>query len=493
MVIQDTRRDLVIYLERLDECKLSGLQKCWGYQYVVLPKLKWPLAIYDIPFSTVALWEQTTNKYLRKWLGVGHTLSRACLFSSDSSVSLPLDSLLDTWKVEKCRLQQSYDTSKDSLIQAVRPAVASGRVWSASDTIIAATRDLECEAIRGVLPPHFRAGIGHGDWKKPWQKMSDKERQRGVMARVKENLAQEREATLGMLELQSRWAVWREEVLKYDLSWHALFNMGDSLVGFMLSAVYGTLITPSLASKWDENEDGKCKLCEDALGSLKHILSGCIVALHQGRYTWRHNKVLRQISQQVIFHCENRVNNPRRPLAQKSPVGNINFVAAGTRPQVAEGAKPKNVGFGILSEARDWRVICDLGGQLSFPSEIAKTRLRPDLIIYSSSLRRVVWWELTCPSEERISEAHELKLDRYSALKAECEDNGWSCFSQAIEVGARGMVAESLSKAARLIGLRGRALKKLVTDAGKEAAHCSRWIYLLSGKKEWEYQEVRVE
>ena len=351
-------------------------------------------------------------------------------------------------------------------------------------------RDLKCEAVRGVVPPYFRAGIGHGEWKIPWEKMSEKERQREVMARVKENIEQESEVALGSLELQSRWATWREEVLKYDLSWHALFNMGDSLVGFMLSAVYGTLITPSLASKWDESEDGKCKLCDDALGSLKHILSGCRVALHQGRYTWRHNKVLRQISQQVMFHCENRVNNPRRPIEKKTPLGSINFVVAGSRPKVVEEER-KRGDFGILSEAKDWRVISDLEGQLSFPAEIAKTRLRPDLIIYSTSLKRVVWWELTCPSEERISESHELKLDRYSALKVECEGNGWSCFNLAVEVGARGMVAESLSKAARLVGMRRRVLKKLVRDAGKEAAHCSRWIYLLSGRKEWEYQEVK--
>ena len=68
---------------------------------MVLPKMKWPLSIYEIPFSTVALWEQKTNKYLRKWLGVGHTLSRICLFSKESGVALPVDSLQNTWKVAK--------------------------------------------------------------------------------------------------------------------------------------------------------------------------------------------------------------------------------------------------------------------------------------------------------------------------------------------------------------------------------------------------------
>ena len=33
------------------------------------------------------------------------------------------------------------------------------------------------------------------------------------------------------------------------------------MVGFLLRAVYGTLVTPSLAVKWDEAEDGMCRLC----------------------------------------------------------------------------------------------------------------------------------------------------------------------------------------------------------------------------------------
>ena len=52
------------------------------------------------------------------------------------------------------------------------------------------------------------------------------------------------------------------------------------------------------------------------------------------------------------------------------------------------------------------------------------------------------------------------------------------------------MVAESLSEVARKIGMKRRVLKKLVRDVGREAAHCSRWIYLMSGKKEWEYRGV---
>ena len=448
--------------------------------------MKWPLAIYDILWSTVHLWEQKTNKYLRKWLGVGHTLSRVCLFSKESSVPLPIDSLQDTWKREKCRLLQSYNTSKDKLIQAVRPTVKSGSKWKVEKELDAAERDLVCESVRGMVQPRFRAGIRFGQWNKPWEKMTEKEKQSAVMGRVKENIDQEKMVEGGSLELEYRWTTWREDVLAMDLSWHNLFNMGDSMIGFILSAVYGTLITPSLASKWDKDEDGNCKLCKTKVGSVKHILSGCKEALRQGRYRWRHDKVLKQIYDQVQFHCEKRVNNPKRPIRKGI---DINFVPAGEQDQSIK-SKVKQGSFGVLNEAKDWKVLADLECQLKFPSEIVETRLRPDLLIYSSSLRRVVWWELTCPSEERISKSHEFKLDKYCSLKIKCEENGWSCYNFAVEVGARGLVAESFTKAATMVGIRGRARKKLVRDVGREAAHCSRWIYLLSRKSEWENRTV---
>ncbi len=50
-----------------------------------------------------------------------------------------------------------------------------------------------------------------------------------------------------------------------------------------------------------------------------------------------------------------------------------------------------------------------------------QTQLMPDLIMYSNSIKGIIWWELTCPSEERISESRELKLDRYANLQVNCQ------------------------------------------------------------------------
>ena len=126
-------------------------------------------------------------------------------------------------------------------------------------------------------------------------------------------------------------------MIAMDLSWNNMFKFGDSMIGFALRVVYGTVITPSMKSKWDENEDGNCKLCVNNRGTIQHILSGCPVSLQQGRYTWRHNKVLKQIYDQVLYHVEHRVNNPRRSTRNEGK--NIEFVGPGKMLEVLSRRK----------------------------------------------------------------------------------------------------------------------------------------------------------
>ena len=84
--------------------------------------------------------------------------------------------------------------------------------------------------------------------------------------------------------------------------------------------VLSTVITPSLESKWDGDEDGNCKLCLVEPGTIQHnILSGCNEALKQKRYTWRNDKVLRHIYNQVLYHVGHRVNNSRRSPLTSEP------------------------------------------------------------------------------------------------------------------------------------------------------------------------------
>ena len=102
--------------------------------------------------------------------------------------------------------------------------------------------------------------------------------------------------------------------------------------------------------------------------------------------------------------------------------------------------------FSTIRCAQDWEFLFDLGEGLVFPPEIAATNQRPDIVIFSRSLRQVILIELTVPLEDRVSDAHSRKHDRYLPLLVNCESNGWHATHFPVEVGCRGFVAFSLTR-----------------------------------------------
>ena len=98
---------------------------------------------------------------------------------------------------------------------------------------------------------------------------------------------------------------------------------------------------------------------------------------------------------------------------------------------VKKGAKvprKRTPPVGILHHASDWVLLADLNSNYCFPVHIAFTQLRPDITIFSNSLRKVILIELTCPCEENMESWHSTKINKDLALKTVIESNGcvWS-------------------------------------------------------------------
>ena len=85
--------------------------------------------------------------------------------------------------------------------------------------------------------------------------------------------------------------------------------------------------TPANKNTWYKTEENRCTLC-GGNATLNHILSSCKQALAQGRYTWRHNNVLRELA--------NVVETARRQANAKKKTERvwINFTKEGTKPTV---------------------------------------------------------------------------------------------------------------------------------------------------------------
>ena len=91
--IQKSIQDLKEWLNKIDKTGLSGRFKAWIFQHDVLPRIVWPLLLYEFIITTVGTFERTISNSLRRWLGLPRYLSsapsmaKATRYSSLSAVS----------------------------------------------------------------------------------------------------------------------------------------------------------------------------------------------------------------------------------------------------------------------------------------------------------------------------------------------------------------------------------------------------------------------
>ena len=105
-------------------------------------------------------------------------------------------------------------------------------------------------------------------------------------------------------------------------------------------------------------EDCECMLCGES-ETLHHVLSNCKYALDTGRYTWRHNKVLKEVVEATKMALA-RTNSRKIILQQK-----VYFLREGfSLPYKKNRLPPRR---DILAEDNDWTVAADLEGLSHYP------------------------------------------------------------------------------------------------------------------------------
>ena len=105
--------------------------------------------------------------------------------------------------------------------------------------------------------------------------------------------------SLNKLQVQGQWKEWSKCMIN-DFTWNKVLREGNpAYISFQLKAVTNTLPSQDNLKRWNiTNVDQNCVLCGKVNPTLRHVLTGCPVSLTQGRFTWRHDSVLKRI---VIF------------------------------------------------------------------------------------------------------------------------------------------------------------------------------------------------
>ncbi|KAL6460680.1 hypothetical protein MHYP_G00306460 [Metynnis hypsauchen] len=257
-----------------------------------------------------------------------------------------------------------------------------------------------------------------------------------VVEEVRRQEEADRNAKPVSLAKQGQWIRW-EGLERRKLSWRELWEMEASSISFIISK--------------------------------KHPP---VTSLTQGRYTWRHNQVLK---------CLAAVLESKRNTTNSLPMRTTKSFMAPTFTQ--EGQKkpkhpPTKQEAGQLAMARDWKMLVNIDQQLIFSPEIAATNIRPDLVLWSSSLKSVCITELTVPWENSTEEAYERKKLCYTELPADAQQRGWNAKVYLVEVGCRGFVASSTISLLKDLGIYGQALQQTIRSVSEAAERSSQWEWI---------------
>ena len=215
---------------------------------------------------------------------------------------------------------------------------------------------------------------------------------------------QEQILRLKTLQVKGKWLEWTS-VMWQDLSWKSLLYGGPGKdLKILPASTLDVLPSPTNLRCWGNTVvDPYCSLCRAWACTTRHVLGACRVALDQGRCTWRQDNVLgvivRNMREEIRFSAAaNTVQTEN-----SNELDFISFCKAGEKPVRVQ---PRQIWFppDLLSAASDWKRLVDsVSAKISFPSCVARTTLRPDIVQYSTSRRIVFWMELTVCAEDRFS------------------------------------------------------------------------------------------
>ena len=133
----------------------------------------------------------------------------------------------------------------------------------------------------------------------------------------------------------------------------------------------------------------------------------------------------------------------------------------------------------LLDGCDDWEVSADLPEWDSHPSIIKETRLRPDIVIHSSSTQQIIMVELGVNGSIRKQNGRvpHLQKGKYLNLTKELRDAGCKAVVMPVEVGARGFIGSSVYDLLTKLSICGNKRTKALKLLAEISENSSRWIW----------------
>ena len=466
-------------MDNIDKSLVHGFMKAWLYQFYVLSRLSWLFLVHDLNRSLAETLTRQATAKLKKWCKIAKTADQGLLYRSKEDFGLGLTPISIHFEkmqlVKCCLLQNSVSEDIRALYEAkMKKEAPQGKRWKSTKhaTMVAASYNL-----KKMFPSqHSKQGLGFGNYKAV---ETLAERRKGMSNEATLISGEKYLQHTHSLKMQSVWTQWSKHTTPFDFSWKSLlYKHSPQLVKFVLHASINWVKTPDLLKVWKLKETAQCGLCSVKQCTLHHILSNCQFALKDKRYTWRHDSVL-QVFQSTLTEHVNQTNKSPASRSTLPPLSK-SFVSPGETRTNSPHRPSLLVGGG------EWELQVDKDSSLIFPPEIFATNQRPDVVIWSTKLKKVFLIELTCPAEEGISNANTRKKVRYNNLTEMINSQTkWKASLFSVEVGVRGFVADSTRFCMKSLGLKPAKIRNFIKKVSEVSARCSYAIYLASSDKAW--------
>ena len=398
-------------------------------------------------------------------------MSDVALYCRQAKLKLPFKSIVEEYKAGKVRLQVMLETSKDEVVREVQPTLKTGRKWKVLEAVDDARENLRLKEVLGHTQVG-RQGLGSSkmQW---WSKAQGKERRDMVIQEIRSTEDNRRYQKAVQQSQQGQWTSWSES-LQRSLTWNDVWHMAPLRLSFIIRSTYDLLPSKANLVKWGKEEDPSCPLCQKRQ-SMEHVLSSCKVSLADGRYTWRHNRVLQELALTIFANLEPETSNVTAPAK-------VFYTEGGKRRWIGRKQGPCT-NENLLGSATDWELAADLPDWRNYPPILKETGLRPDIVLWSESSAKMFLIELTVPYENRLEEQHQFKMAKYQDLAKELQSKGYSTKVMPVEVGARGFVAASTFKLMGQLGIKGRKRGTAIKRISEIAEKSSHWIWLKRNEK----------
>ena len=122
-------------LKSIDNSSHKGIHKAWILQNMLIPRLRWPLLIYEISISVVNCIEHKISSFLRKWLNIHHSTTNICLHSSTLPCPLPLKNRISILKSTKVSGHLLLRESADKQISKSASQLKYG-FWNVAEAVV---------------------------------------------------------------------------------------------------------------------------------------------------------------------------------------------------------------------------------------------------------------------------------------------------------------------------------------------------------------------